>query len=63
MADLKKKYPSEARKLTEVKDINDLYVFMLSKNNSVDFASFNQICTILWSMLHNLIFNLMLPFA
>ena len=42
MVDLKKKYSSDARKLAEVKDINDLYVFMLSKNSSVDFTSFNQ---------------------
>jgi hypothetical protein len=38
--DLKKKYPQSARLLLDVKDINDLYLFLSLRDSSLTFVSF-----------------------
>lgn len=45
MSDLKKTYPKESRLLLDVKDINDLYIFLSTRDSSLNFASFNSMLT------------------
>jgi hypothetical protein len=42
ISDLKKKYPQSARLLLDVKDINDLYLFLSIRDSSLTFVSFNS---------------------
>lgn len=42
MSDLKKAYPKDSRLLLDVKDINDLYIFLSARDQSLTFASFNS---------------------
>ena len=39
---LKLKYPSDLRKIKSIKDINDLYRFLLEMDNTMDFDKFNK---------------------
>jgi hypothetical protein len=40
---LRRKYPKAVREITEIKDINDLYRFMLTKETDLTFEKFNEL--------------------
>ena len=43
LGDLKKKYPTKGRELSKVKDINDLFIFLIALQPDLNFKKFNQL--------------------